>query len=93
MTAAIATTRAPLAELHAQFAPILPAVQTEGLQAFRTMRSWQDREDAVAEATLTAWERFLQAITESVAIDPVDLARRAVDSVRRRLHHQRLLAA
>ena len=93
MTAAIAATRAPLAALHAQFAPILPVVQTEGIQAFRLIRSWQDREDAVAAATLSAWERFLQAITESVAIDPVDLARRAVESVLRGLHHQRLLAA
>lgn len=66
---------------------------TEGIQAFRTMRSRHDREDTVAEATLTAWERFLQAITESVAIDPADLARRAVDSVLRRLNRQRLLAA
>ena len=93
MTAAIATTRAPLTALHARFAPVLPAVQAEGNNAFRSIRSEQDREDAVAEATLSAWKRFLRAVTESVTIDPTELARRAVDSVVRRLHRQRLLVA
>ena len=93
MTVAIATTRAPLAALHARFAPILPVILDEGTRAFRSVRSREDREDAVAEAALTAWERFLQAVTESVAVDPIDLARRAVDSVRGRFQQQRLLAA
>jgi len=93
MTATIACTRAPIAELHERFQYVLPAVEAEGNTAFACMRSIEDREDAVAEAALTAWERFLRAVTESVSIDPADLARRAVASVVGRLHRQSLLVA
>jgi len=93
MITTIASTRAPLVDLHARFHDVLPVVQTEGNYAFRTLPSVEDREDALAEATLSAWKRFLRAVTESVAIDPSDLARRAVASVARRLHRRSLLAA
>jgi len=93
MTATIACTRAPITELHERFQYVLPAVQAEGHTVFSSMRSAEDREDAVAEATLTAWKKFLRAVTESVAVDPADLARRAVASVARRLHRQSLLPA
>ena len=58
---------------------------TEGIQAFRTMRSRQDREDAVAEATLSAWERFLRpSPSRSRSTRPTSLAgpssRSSVDS-------------
>ena len=61
--------------------------------AFAALQSVEDREDAVAEATLTAWRRFLRAVTESVAIDPGDLARRAVETVARRFQRFPLLPA
>ena len=89
----IATTRAPLADLHARFHDVLPALQAEGNAAFRSLRTEEDREDAVAEATLAAWKKFLRAVTETVSIDPTDLARRAVASVARRLHRKALRAA
>ena len=78
MIAAVASTRAPIAELHNRFAHVIPAVQAEGNSAFRSIRSEDDREDALADATLTAWRRFLHAITERTTIDPADHARRAV---------------
>ena len=93
MTATIACTRAPIAELHERFQYVLPAVEAEGNTAFARMRSVEDREDAVAEAALTAWKKFLRAVTESVSIDPADLARRAVASVARRMNRQALLPA
>lgn len=93
MIALIATARAPLADLHARFHDVLPALQAEGIAAFSSLRNEEDREDAIADATLTAWERFLRAVTESVSIEPADLARRAVATVARRLHLQSLLAA
>jgi len=93
MNTAIASIRAPLVDLHARFHDVLPVVQTEGMTAFRTLPSVEDREDAMAEAALSAWTRFLRAVTESVAIDPSDLARRAVASVARRLHRRAMLAA
>ncbi len=92
MITAIATTRAPLAVLHARFETVLPAVQAEGNTAFRTLRSAEDREDAVAEATLTAWKKFLRAITESASIEPAVLAHRAVESVARRMQRRARLA-
>jgi hypothetical protein len=89
----IALTRAPLADLHARFHAVIPVLQNEGNVAFRSLKREEDREDAVAEATLTAWRRFLRAVTESVAINPIDLARWAIESVIRRQRRQMLLAA
>jgi hypothetical protein len=88
MLAAIAEARIPAADLHARFAPVIPAVATAGETMFHDL-SPEDRDDAVADATLSAWERFLRAVTERVAVDPSDLARRAVAAVARRLDANR----
>lgn len=93
MIASLASARAPIAELHNRFQEFIPVVQGESSTAFHNLRSVEDREDATAEATLTAWRRFLRAVTESVVIDPTSLARSAVESVARRLRRRSLLAA
>ena len=88
MVASPLPTSAPLADLHARFAGILPAVQSESRVAFSGLRHVEDREDAEADAALAAWLRFLRAAAMSAVVDPVDLARRAVASVVRRLRHR-----
>jgi hypothetical protein len=64
---------------------MLPTIQSESLAAFAGLRTVEDREDAAADAALAAWKRLLRAAAASTIVDPVDLARRAVASVARRL--------
>jgi hypothetical protein len=90
---AIATTRTPLAQLHERFSTVLPSIQSEAQDTFRNLRCEQDREDAISETVLDAWKKFLRLVTEYSPIDPMELARRAVASVARRIHRQSLLAA
>lgn len=75
-------------DLHSRFGEVLPAVQSESRSAFAGLRTAEDREDAEADAALAAWMRFLRAAAASTIIDPVDLARRAVASVARRLRQR-----
>ncbi|MDB5313935.1 MAG: hypothetical protein JWO38_8137 [Gemmataceae bacterium] len=93
MTPSVAVTRTPLPDLHAAFAAALPAVEARAGRAFRAVRCPHAREDAVADVVLAAWKKFLRSATERVAVDPADLARRAVAAVARRLHRQTLLPA
>jgi hypothetical protein len=83
-----ALTRVHWPDLHSRFGDVLPAVQAESRSAFAGLRTAEDREDAEADAALAAWLRFLRAAAESTAIDPVDLAQRAVAAVVRRLRHR-----
>ncbi|MFO0805481.1 MAG: hypothetical protein U0791_20445 [Gemmataceae bacterium] len=80
-------------DLHSRFGEVLPTVQSESRSAFAGLRTAEDREDAEADAALAAWMRFLRAAAASTIIDPVDLARRAVASVSRRLRMRAMLAA
>lgn len=85
MTAAVASARAPLAELHARLEAALPAVRRSARAASHRLRCRHARADAIAEALLAAWGRFLRLVTEGLPVDPHDLARRAVDAAALRL--------
>jgi hypothetical protein len=80
-----ALTRVHWPDLHSRFGDVLPAVQAQSRSAFAGLRTAEDRED---DAALAAWMRFLRAAAASTIIDPVELARRAVASVARRLHQR-----
>jgi DNA-directed RNA polymerase specialized sigma24 family protein len=84
MSPAIATARAPLADLHARFTAALPAVNERARAAFRRVRCPHDRDDRVADAVLAAWRAFLRRISEGVPADPDRLADDAVAAARRK---------
>lgn len=89
----IAATRTPLAQLHERFSTALPSIRNTAYRTFQNLRCEEDREDAISETVLDAWKKFLRLVTEHSPIDAMDLARRAVASVARRIHRQTLLAA
>jgi hypothetical protein len=90
---ALAAARTPLADLHARFADVLPAIRATAARTFRVLRCEQDREDAVADAVLAGWRTFLRLVTEHAPVDPSALACQAVAAVARRLRRTSRLAA
>jgi hypothetical protein len=51
----------PGADPCASFVALLPALESRARAAFRRLRRYHDREDAVAEVVARAWAAFLAA--------------------------------
>jgi DNA-directed RNA polymerase specialized sigma24 family protein len=50
---------APGADPRASFVALLPAIEARAWSAFRRLRRYHDREDAVAEVIARAWAAYL----------------------------------
>jgi DNA-directed RNA polymerase specialized sigma24 family protein len=49
----------PSADPRASFVALLPAIEARAWSAFRRLRCYHDREDAVAEVVARAWAAYL----------------------------------